>query len=122
MFDSQDLENHHDQVLAQLKEAEAQLQLKRSQTERIAKLPLPKEFWHAQTELAAAQQKARYQGIERERYKQLLDAKLTSVSEFEARKLADELAAAELTNAMENVRVVSAAASNNPSPRRRWTT
>ncbi len=107
VLDTEDLQNQHDQLLAELKEADAQAQLKRSQMEHIAKLPLPKEFWYAQTQLAAAEQKARYTAEEHARYQQLFNSKLTSESELAARQLADQLAQADLANARANVHVIN---------------
>jgi len=107
-LDKHDLQNRSDQIVAELKESEAQAEFKKNALERITKLPLPKEFWHAQTELASAEQKARHAAAERERYQGLFKSGLTSETELSARKLADQLAQADLTNARDKVRVVQA--------------
>ncbi len=106
LLDSQQQENWKSQIEAEIKEAQAALQLKQAQCEKIAKLPLPKEFWHTRNEFAEAKQKAAYAEVELRRYRQLLDEKLTSQSDFETRQLACEIAQNELTRASERVDIL----------------
>ncbi len=105
-LDSRDQENWKAQLQAEIKEATALLQLKQVQLEKISKMPLPREFWHARSELSEAEQKARHAAIDLERYQQLLDEKLASQSAYDERKLADELAKTELVKAHDRVAIL----------------
>lgn len=103
LLDTQQQENWKTQIAAEIKEAQAALDLKKVQLEKVNKLPLQKEFWHSRSDLAEAQQKALHAEAELRRYTQLLEEKLTSQSEYETRKLAHEVALSELSRAKENV-------------------
>ncbi len=103
LLDTQQQENWKAQIGAEIKEAQAALELKKVQLEKVNKLPLQKEFWHARSELAQAQQQALHAENELRRYTQLLEEKLTSQSEYDTRKLAHDMAQAELAKAKENV-------------------
>ncbi len=105
-LDSSNQTNWKSQLDAELKEANAALQLKQAQLEKIAKLPLPKEFWHARSELSEAGEKTRYAALELDRYQQLLDAKLASQSDYDARKLANDMALSELAKVRERVAIL----------------
>ncbi|MCC7519277.1 MAG: HlyD family efflux transporter periplasmic adaptor subunit [Verrucomicrobiae bacterium] len=103
LLDAQQQQNWKSQIEAEIKEAQAALDLKKVQLEKVNKLPLQKEFWHSRSDLAEAQQKAMHAEAELRRYTQLLGEKLTSQSEYEARKLASDMAQSELAKAKENV-------------------
>ncbi|MBI4027048.1 MAG: HlyD family efflux transporter periplasmic adaptor subunit [Verrucomicrobia bacterium] len=105
-LDCRDQENLKTRIEAELKEATASFELKQAQLEKIAKLPLPKEFWHARSELSEAEQKLRHAALELKRYQQLLDEKLASQSDFDARKLAYDLEQAELMKVRDRVAVL----------------
>lgn len=101
LLDTQQQENWRTQIEAEIREAQAALELKKVQLEKVNKIPLQKEFWHARSELAASQQKALHAEAEFRRYSQLLEEKLTSQSEYESRKLAHDVAQSELAKAKE---------------------
>lgn len=105
-LDSREQENRKIQLEAELKEATAQLQLKQAQLEKVSKLPLPKEFWHARSELAEAEERARHAALEMERYEQLLNQKVASESEVSERKMKYTLAQSEIEKAKAQVEVL----------------
>lgn len=106
MLDCSGQVNAKSQIEAELKEANSAVELKQTQLEKIAKLPLPKEFWHARSELSEAQERSRYTALELDRYRQLIEAKLTSQSDYDARKLADDMAQSELGKVRERVAIL----------------
>ena len=103
LLDTQQQENWRIQIEAEIKESQAALDLKKVQLEKVNKMPLQKEFWHSRSELAQAQQQTLHAETELRRYTQLLEEKLTSQSEYDTRKLAYDMAQAELAKAKENV-------------------
>jgi multidrug resistance efflux pump len=106
VLDTPDEENRRTELEAELREATAQVDLKKVQLERITKLPLPKEFWHARTELAEAEEKARAAAVERQRYQELFEAKLASEVEYDQRKLNEQLSITARDKARANIAVL----------------
>lgn len=105
-LDSTDMLGWRSQLEAEIKEAQASLEFKQAQTEKISKLPLPKEFWHVRSEVSEARQKTLFAEKELKRYQTLFDEQLTSQSELDARKLAFDSAHAELERAEERLGIV----------------
>lgn len=105
-LDTQELQKKKMEIEAQLQEAEATVRLKQARLEKISKLPLPKEFWYARSELVEMEQKRRHAALELERFDQLLKERLSSQSEYDAHKLADDLARSELDKARERVHIL----------------
>ena len=105
-LDTHDLETRRHQLEGELRETVALAELKQTQFERILKLPLPKEFWHAQAELAAAEQRLQHAATEEDRFRKLLAGGLTSQSEYNTRQLAQRMAKTDLEKASNTVEVV----------------
>ena len=105
-LDTPDEENQHTELEAELREASALADLKKLQLERITKLPLPKEFWHARTDLVEAEDTARHATVERQRYQELYEGKLASEVDYLQRKLREQLASADRDKARANVAVL----------------
>lgn len=105
-LDTHDLETRHHQLEGELSEMLAVAELKQTQFERVMKLPLPKEFWHAQTELAAAEQRRHHAVAEEARFRKLLAGGLTSQSEYDSRALNAQMAETDSVKASNTVNVV----------------
>lgn len=96
ILDTHPFEERLAQLAGEEREAQADLELKRAQLERTAKMPLPAALWNAWDELGASRELLRQREASLERYQTLFDEGLVSAEELAQRQMSRDEAALEL--------------------------
>jgi multidrug resistance efflux pump len=91
---------------AALAKAESNLALERLSLERTLKLPLPRDFWHMEEDLAIVEERLRHAEVEFGRANTLHSKGLISEQELERSRLAVEVSRAEVTKTSEKLSVL----------------
>jgi multidrug resistance efflux pump len=103
-IDSLRYEEEYQSKRSELAELEAEKEVKKAELAALARNPLPKELWYAETNLEQCIQKAKRMSAKLERFNQLRQISAISTQDLEKAEIDDINAQAELARAKENYR------------------